>query len=96
MELDARGGTLVRRKLAEESTGGEIPQLHAAVLSAGEHPLPIGENLHTLTPRSWPLYVWMHPLRRMSQIFRLVSSDPLAKNSPKGWNRRRSSCCDGR
>jgi hypothetical protein len=37
--------------------------------------LPSGENLHTPTPRSCPLYVWMHPLRRMSQIFKLVSRE---------------------
>ena len=47
--------------------------------------LPSGENLHTPTPRSWPLYVWMHPFLRTSQTFRFVSSDPEAKNSPNGW-----------
>ena len=42
--------------------------------------------MHTPTPRSWPLYVWMHPFLRTSQTFRFVSSDPEAKKREwKGW-----------
>lgn len=47
---------------------------------------PSGVNLIVLIPRVWPLYVWMHPFFLMSQTFRLVSSEPEAKNSPNGWN----------
>ncbi len=41
--------------------------------------------LTTFTPCKCPLYVCMHAFRRMSHIFRLVSSEPDAKNAPKGW-----------
>jgi len=47
--------------------------------------LPSGLNRTCVTPAVCPLYVWMHPLRRMSQILRLVSIEPEAKNSPNGW-----------
>ena len=46
---------------------------------------PSGLNLIAFTPRVCPLYVWMQPFRRMSQILRFVSSEPEAKNSPNGW-----------
>lgn len=38
-----------------------------------------------LTPRVWPLYVWIHPFFLISHILRFVSREPDAKNSPKGW-----------
>ncbi len=41
--------------------------------------------LTTFTPCKCPLYVCMHAFRRMSHIFRLVSSEPDAKKAPKGW-----------
>ena len=43
---------------------------------------PSGEKTIWRTPFEWPLYVWMHDLRRMSQILRFVSTEPDAKNSP--------------
>lgn len=46
---------------------------------------PSGVNLIALTPRVWPLYVWIHPFFLISHILRFVSKDPEAKNSPKGW-----------
>lgn len=49
---------------------------------------PSGVNLSTSIRRVWPLYVWMHPFFRISHIFMLVSEDPEAKNSPKGWKSR--------
>ena len=45
---------------------------------------PSGENAICRTPFVWPLYVWMHDFRRISQIFKFVSTDPDAKNSPYG------------
>lgn len=46
---------------------------------------PSGVNRMALTPRVWPLYVWIHPFFLISHILRLVSREPDAKNSPKGW-----------
>jgi len=47
---------------------------------------PSGVNLIVLMPWVWPLYVWLQPFFRISQILRLVSLEPDAKNSPNGWN----------
>ena len=45
---------------------------------------PSGEKRIWRTAREWPRYVWMHERWRMSQILRLVSTEPDAKNSPYG------------
>lgn len=46
---------------------------------------PSGLNLMALIPPLCPLYVQMHPFLRPSHIFRFVSKDPDAMNSPNGW-----------
>lgn len=46
---------------------------------------PSGVNRIAFTPLVWPLYVWMQPFLLISHIFRLVSKEPDAKNSPNGW-----------
>ena len=43
---------------------------------------PSGEKATRDTPRAWPRYVCTQPRRRTSQIFKHVSSEPEAKNSP--------------
>ena len=46
---------------------------------------PSGVNQMAMTPRVWPLYVWIHPFFLMSHILRFVSKEPDTKNSPNGW-----------